>query len=245
MAKDPAKGKEFAARAKAEQTNELTLGKLQESIRVDANLKTARRLLDSISPDSVYLKEAQDDFARLERSTQDSWRQKARAIKGKCPELDILYKQAQAVGPDAADAVKPFRCTEAPAPPPAPSCTTTLVDPKDKKCLQQFCDGHASDARCPTTGAGSAQACDADQLMKEGDQQWEIGLYMVALTKFEAAVHCRGDVHAVQRGFMAACKLANVTKAKLFWRKLSEADKVHLIGACVGQGITRDMLDKP
>ncbi len=243
--KDKARSKEFYDKAKAEQHNELTLQNLQDAVK-EGNLKSARKLVDSIDQNSVYQKPAQDEYNKLEKATAATFGTRAKAMKGKCPDIEQLYKQAQQQGGAVADAVRPYRC-ETPPPPPPQNCSAALLDPKDKKCHEQFCAANSGDARCQT-GNGSAQAapaCDADELMSSGEQSYEIGQYGVALKKFEAAVKCKGDPRAVQKAFMAACQATQLNTARVYWRRLSEVDKNRLMQICARAGYKRDDLDKP
>ena len=246
-ATDPAAGKKFNAIAHAEQNNEIALGKLQEAVK-ENNLKAAKRVLDSITPESVFLKQAQEDYNRLERSRQEFFRAKVRAAKSDCKSIDALIKQAQVEGSSVADAIRGARCTDGGnTPPPPQNCASQILDPNNKKCVAQFCETHVSDARCATGGgSGSAAACDADEARKQGTQAYEIGQYQKALQEFETALHCKpGDTQSIRLSFIAACQLASVPKARVFWKKLSEADRNQLITKCVSSGIKREDLDKP
>jgi hypothetical protein len=45
-------------------------------------------------------------------------------------------------------------------------------------------------------------------------------------------------------GFLAACKAKNADKARKFWKRLTSSEQTGYVAICVGQGITRDQLDR-
>ena len=229
-------------RAHDETVADMTKGKMEDEIKA-GSLAKAKKLLDAIKDDSSYKKDAQSEYDALEAKTVEDYRGRAQALKRdkKCSEIDKLIGQASAQGGKVVDAVRAFKCDVVVAP---ADCAGTLRDGRDKKCIQQFCAGHADDPHCPTAG-NTGGACDADALRDAGTQSEAMGQHAQAIKQFEDVLRCKPDSHTVQLTFMAACNAGNQGKARTYYKKLSAEQQAKVVVMCVRNHITKEMLDAP
>jgi serine/threonine protein kinase len=73
---------------------------------------------------------------------------KARGYKDKTIIVEGKKKRVQFSLQRIAVNVAPGSGHTSPPPPPGPNCTNSIVDPKDKACIAQFCAAHPDDRKC-------------------------------------------------------------------------------------------------
>jgi tetratricopeptide (TPR) repeat protein len=109
---------------------------------------------------------------------------------------------------------------------------------KRNKITRAMLDGDAA-AETPAT------SCDPKPLLEAGQQSMGLGNHAQALKHYEDALRCKSDSQTVQLAFMASCNTSNVSKAKVYWKKLSTDAQNRALQICVRNKITRDQLDGP
>jgi hypothetical protein len=88
----------------------------------------------------------------------------------------------------------------------------------------------------PFTFKKRAGACDATKLKQEGDDNTSMGQHAAALAKYEAAMKCKSEPALLERAFMSACASQNATKAKLYYKAMSEQQQQRLAPMCIRNG---------
>jgi ferric-dicitrate binding protein FerR (iron transport regulator) len=82
--------------------------------------------------------------------------------------------------------------------------------------------------------------CDADALENKARELVAVGQHADALQKFERALQCKPTQERWQLAFMEACNLKSVAKAKYYYAKISNPDR--LVQLCIRNGIGLDQL---
>jgi eukaryotic-like serine/threonine-protein kinase len=98
---------------------------------------------------------------------------------------------------------------------------------------------------CGRTPDPSPIPCDAEALADKGKEQYGNGQLAATLTSYEAAWSCKQDPQYAEKAFITACNLANVSKARVHWKRMTPMMKQRASAICVRNGITQDMLDAP
>jgi len=91
----------------------------------------------------------------------------------------------------------------------------------------------------------SPTRCDAKALAEEGRQRYAAGKLLRALASYEASWICKKDDQIATRGFMIACNIPSLPKAKAFWKRLPVATMPSVVSRCENNGIPRAKLDAP
>ena len=202
--------------AHAEQRAEAQRRSLDAAI-AERRVKAARTALDAITRDSVYWKDAEADYARLAADTMNELVVQARRASAPgCKAYDKLVARWQQTFPR--ELVEQVR-REAP------------------------CDGGV--AKAPEPAVDPAKACDFEDLLAKGQEQFSANNNAAALVHYEAAYKCGGGADALKFVFASACKAKNTAKAKVYWKRLSKNMKDSLISFCVSNGISIDVLSAP
>jgi hypothetical protein len=102
----------------------------------------------------------------------------------------------------------------------------------------------AEAARQVTCTPLSPTRCDAKTLAEEGRQLHAAGKLVRAVASYEASWTCSRSDQTATRGFLIACNLPSLPKAKAFWKRLPAADKPS-VTSCENNNITRQQLDAP
>ena len=124
---DRARAKVYSDQAHVEQMNDIRIGDLGVAVK-DGDLPKARKAYEAITPDSVYLSNAESKFKDFEKSVVDGYKQRAQSMKKNCASLEALQRQATPLGQPVVDAVRPFvkdACNKTAViapPPPNTSC---------------------------------------------------------------------------------------------------------------------------
>jgi serine/threonine-protein kinase len=90
-------------------------------------------------------------------------------------------------------------------------------------------------------------ACDHEELFQEGKRLFSLGRLTAALEKYEAAWSCKHDPMYADKGFVVACNVPSLKKAKLFWKRmpLFLRQSEVAISVCIRNGITEATLNAP
>ena len=219
-----------------ENAAEIESGKMQTELS-NGSLPKARKHLDAIPAESVYKQEAQAKYDAADKKVTDDFHARAVRLKGKCADIDVLIRQANEQSSKAGDAVRKFKCAE------PPDCSSRLFDSHDKTCVKQFCANHGSDSHC--SSSNPPPSCDVDALQKAADSSVALGQHAQALRQYEEALRCHYEAHTVQLAFMEACNANIVSKAKVYWKKMSADYQNRALQICVRNHITRDQLEGP
>jgi pSer/pThr/pTyr-binding forkhead associated (FHA) protein len=234
--KDPDLAQKWLKQAKAEQQNDVQVGKLEEAVR-QGDLGKARRILDKIDDDSVYKPNAKASYDGLAKQITEDLRGKASrlAAQHKCSDIEKLAAQAQsAQGPEAAEAVRSVKCEAAAS----GGGEHVAVAPKNPP-------GGGNNAGSATPAPPPAN-CDADALAEKGSQDEAIGQHAAALSQYENAFKCKPSDRLLRLAFMASCNAGNVGKAKTYYKKLAtNPSRGTIAQMCVRAGIKIEQLDAP
>ncbi len=93
--------------------------------------------------------------------------------------------------------------------------------------------------------AAPPAVCDDKALADRGREHFAAGQFAAAMDLFEKAWSCKPDPSHLLKAFAAACNLPLLPKAKLFWKRMSPSSRQTVIGVCVRNGISAEMLDSP
>jgi serine/threonine protein kinase len=91
----------------------------------------------------------------------------------------------------------------------------------------------------------SPTRCDAKTLAEEGRQLYAAGKGVRALASYEASWICKKDDQTATRGFMIACNIPSLPKARWFWKRLPAASRPGLVSRCENNKIPQSKLDAP
>jgi hypothetical protein len=75
--------------------------------------------------------------------------------------------------------------------------------------------------------------CDAATLRDKGMENINMGQHAAALAQFEASLRCKDDPYTRSLAFAAACNAQNASKAKLYWKKLTQAEQTKFRQMCI------------
>jgi hypothetical protein len=222
---DAPKAKELKAKAAQELKNSMTVDKIDTAVH-DQDLTVAKKQLKDIEPDSVYRKDAEKKVDDLQAKIVGEFTQKAEAANRAkhCADVDKLISQARnAYGTAVSDELTQYKCT-------------VVAEHPVEHPVEH-----------PRTGSGTTQAsCNGDELMDKGSSYIGAGQYAAAISVLDQASTCKGANQAqiTKLGFLASCKAKNAEKARKFWKRLTSSEQTGYVAICVGQGITRDQLDR-
>jgi len=109
------------------------------------------------------------------------------------------------------------------------------------------------DAQPPRVAAEAARRttctprprCNPDALTRKALAQYRTGRLAEALASYERAIGCRSTPALIQKAYVVACNLKDVTKARAYWTRLSRDLQLQAIGTCVRNGISEPMLNNP
>jgi hypothetical protein len=99
--------------------------------------------------------------------------------------------------------------------------------------------------RCVRTPDPPPQRCDHEALANKGQEHFAAGQLAASLAAWEATYACKAESVYAEKVFIVACNLANVGKAKLYWKRMTPAMKTRARGICVRNGIDEDTLNAP
>jgi hypothetical protein len=102
----------------------------------------------------------------------------------------------------------------------------------------------AEAARQVTCTPLSPTRCDARALAEEGRQLHAAGKLVRAIASYDASWTCSKSDQTATRGFIIACNIPSLHKAKVFWKRLPAAAKPG-VTSCENNKITRQQLDAP
>jgi pSer/pThr/pTyr-binding forkhead associated (FHA) protein/tetratricopeptide (TPR) repeat protein len=230
---DAPKAKELKTKAAQEMANEITVGKLDQAIR-DQDFTQATRYLKDIEADSVYRKDSQQKVDDLKNKLVGELKQRAEAANRakRCDDVDKLISQArQSYGAAVADELAQYKCT----------VVATNPGGNDHPG-----GDHGSHSGSATNTPPPPASCDGQELMDKGSSYIGAGQYAAAIAALKQASTCKGANMAqiTKLGFLASCKAKDVDNARRFWKRLTSNEQTGYVAICVGQGITRDQLDK-
>jgi hypothetical protein len=219
---DAPKAKELKTKAAQELKNNMTVDKIDTAVR-DQDLTAAKKYLKDIEADSVYRKDAEKKVDDLQGRIVGEFTQKAEAANRakRCADVDKLISQARgAYGTAVSEQLTQYKCTVVANNPPVEHTTHQDSSPP--------------------------ASCNGQELMDKGSSSIGAGAYTEAIKWLEQASTCKGANMAqiTKLGFLAACKAKNPEKARKFWKRLTSSEQTGYVAICVGQGITRDMLDR-
>lgn len=86
--------------------------------------------------------------------------------------------------------------------------------------------------------------CDAHALIQQGNALMVTKEYATALVKYDAAIDCKYDPHAIELGLFAACDAHNVKFARKYWKRMAGESKGPLLQICARNGITEQQLSE-
>ncbi len=110
----------------------------------------------------------------------------------------------------------------------------------NRESLAQMCYRNGISKQMLTAPAN----CDAAALDEKARQQEATGQHAGALASFEQAIACKPTDRRYQLAFMSACNAANLSKARLYYRKVV-GNRANLAQMCVRNGISIPDLEKP
>jgi hypothetical protein len=85
--------------------------------------------------------------------------------------------------------------------------------------------------------------CDAGELADKGRDAHAVGQYAASLRYFEQAYACKPEPSLAQKAVIVACNLPSVAKARHYWKRLPGTMRQRILGVCVRNAITEDMLN--
>lgn len=139
--------------------------------------------------------------------------------------LDEMRRELRALQERVEAAEKALAVKESPDPAPAPPAPADKTSP-------------FMPVRPPPVRAG----CDDEALTERGREQFSNGQFAAAYVTFDQAYACRPDPSHAEKAIVAACNLPSVEKAARQWRRLPPAQRNRILGVCVRNGITEEML---
>lgn len=83
----------------------------------------------------------------------------------------------------------------------------------------------------------SKAACDATRLADEGMEKLNVGQHAAALAKFEASLACQSDPRTIKLAYLSACNSLNRAKARLYYTKLTAAERDRFRQICIRNNI--------
>ena len=92
-----------------------------------------------------------------------------------------------------------------------------------------------------------SSACDHEELFQQGRDQSSHGQLTAALESYEAAWNCKHNPMYAHEGFVVACKIPSIKKARLFWHWIlpGRRERAAGISVCIRNGITEAQLEAP
>ena len=248
---DPIKGKELKDRAVSEARAEVALRALGDAVKAE-NVKEAQAKLASIGEGSIYRKEAETAYRRLERSIVEALVGDLRKYKTDCKAFNLRLHQAEtshgaAIANEGRARVKcetkvePPNCTES-------SCPAGQKCGDDGKCraVAKLCTADScpagqkcgDDGKCKTPVVVAKPECDpvvVDEAEKRGNLNLNQGNFAAALAAFESVLKCKPGL--IEKTYLAACRAKKAGLAKTYYRSLPAAHQVSLSQMCFREGI--------
>jgi len=89
----------------------------------------------------------------------------------------------------------------------------------------------------------SPTQCDAKALAERGRQLHAAGKLVLAIASYESSWICKRDPQTAQRGFIIACSIPDLPKAKVYWRRLPMETKKSAVAFCENNKITEQQLN--
>ncbi|MBA3397945.1 MAG: FHA domain-containing protein [Deltaproteobacteria bacterium] len=209
---------EFLARANTESKAQTHLAGVNTAIG-KGHVKSAEAELRGIPKDSVYRKEAEDNFAAARTAAAN---EVAAAAKGKitanCRVFNAYMNGEQdRLGKSVVDeARQKISCKPE---------VTAIKDPIKDPVKDPIKD--------------PPPKCDPDALAAKGQDFFSGGSYPQALTAYEQAFTCRSDPGYAMRAFLSSCNSKNLSKAKTWWKRLAPSTQQQTVSVCVRNGISQ------
>jgi hypothetical protein len=226
-ASNPAAAEEYKSRVAFEAEVRSRVAVFETAIR-DRNLKKGKAELDAIPTTVAGYEELKRKYDQAEASAITAMVLRLKNANYRyCWEYnDIITVEEKATKPPRViqEAVRQLRC-EPDVPPPEPPPQSPAQPPSEPP------------AEPP------AEPCDHEALAEKGKDQYALGQLAAAFSSYQAAWNCKQDPEYAEKSFVIACNLADVGKAKLFWKRMSAAMKQRALRICARNQITEDMLD--
>jgi hypothetical protein len=89
----------------------------------------------------------------------------------------------------------------------------------------------------PAKPEASAKPCDAATPKQNGEGFMSRGMDMAALVQFQGSLRCKQDPDVVKLAYIAACRAKAASKAKQYFKLLSDAQKGALRQICIRAGV--------
>ncbi len=208
---DPQKATALIARAKTESAAEVAMRELKSAIR-DNNSKAAKIALEK-TRGSVYAREAEDIHKPFFDKTLNTTVARLEAKEDSCTAFNrLLASEAEARGKHITDEAKR-----------RVSCKRS--DPVPSKGSNQ------GSSKPPP------EACDAEALKVQGTELFQSGSYPSAIVAFEKSLNCKYDQTVVPKLVLAACASKNLSKARLYYPKLSSNQQAGMVQRCLDNKI--------
>lgn len=106
----------------------------------------------------------------------------------------------------------------------------------------------ASEARkqvgCRPQTPTAPSSCDAEAFLDKGLQAHGAGQYAAAMDAFDKAWACKQDPLYAEKAFIPACNTNNVGKARVYWKRMSQAMRQRALMICVRNGISEEALNQ-
>jgi serine/threonine-protein kinase len=87
--------------------------------------------------------------------------------------------------------------------------------------------------------------CNPEELSDKGRDQYASGQLVAAASSYEQAWACKPDPAYAEKGFIIACNIPDLKRARLFWKRMISTMRIRASMICARNGISEDQLNAP